>query len=362
MAEHFVPVPLRHEAGLAAGVVLDLLEGGPAHLLNAPADDADQVVVMRAVELDLEAGGPIAADDRRDEAALLEHLERAKDGGPAHAVRAQGDVDLVLAQVMVGLEEMVEDQAPLAGQAQAVICEMLAEHAHDFLGVLLVVAAFVDDEFSHVDRVPVREAPRNNLVISPCYNHEMKRLWPLPILLLLAAPLRAQSPGEGPDTSEQSDAGPAEEPAHSDESPSEAPPSGEQQGGSDNGGSPEGPPPDGVGPGADGQGADEAAPKEEPIISVKPVSASGEEEESTAPAYAPKKAVPTATLVKPARKARKGASAVKGKGAKGAKGKKAAASAAVKTKAPVVVAAAPPPPPPPPVPVVPLTPMTPRNP
>src|SRR5262245_4469233 len=88
-AEHLVPVPLGDEAGLAAGLVLDALELGPAHLLDEPALHADEVVVVRAVELDLEARGAVAAHDGRDESALLEHLQRAEHGRAAHPVGAQ---------------------------------------------------------------------------------------------------------------------------------------------------------------------------------------------------------------------------------------------------------------------------------
>ena len=79
-----MPVPFRHEPRLAASGVLYLLKAGPAHLLNAAAGDADEVVVMRAVELDFEPGGSIAPDHRCDEAALLERLERAEDRGAAY--------------------------------------------------------------------------------------------------------------------------------------------------------------------------------------------------------------------------------------------------------------------------------------
>ena len=336
-----MPVPLRHEAGLAAGVVLDLLEGGPAHLLNAAAGDADQVVVMRAVVLDLEARGPAAADDRGDEPALLEHLERAEHRGAAHPVRAQGEVDLILAEVRVGLEEMIKDEAALPGQAQAVLRQVLGERAHDLFGVLLIVSAFVDDELSHADRVSVWAAGRNILVITPCYNREVKRFWSLSIILLLALPLRAQeggdadipegapaeaSPQEG-DVSPPGDA-PVAEPNSSESQPSED----------------------------DGGDTKERPSKEEPLVSVKVVTPLAEEgdEEDVSPA-APTKKVESTTLL--GRTAKKGKSAKAPKGAKGKKGEK-GAPAVVKTKAPTVA----PEPPPPPVPAVPLTPITPRNP
>ncbi len=46
---------------------------------------------------------------------------------------------------MIGLEELIEDQAALSGQPQTILREMLGEHAHDLLRVFFVVAAFIDD-------------------------------------------------------------------------------------------------------------------------------------------------------------------------------------------------------------------------
>lgn len=307
---------------------------------------------MRPVVLDLEARGPAAADHGGDEAALLEHLERAEHRGAAHAVRAQREEDLVLAQVMVGFEEMIEDEAALPGQAEAVFREVAGEHAHDLRGVFCVAAAFVDDELSHADRVSVWAAGRNILVITPCYNAGVKRLWPLPVLLLLALPLRAQEGGEAapssdsapvPDSAVQEPAGQADGAENADAPPPDAGPVAEPN-------SSESQPP---------QDSAEGAPvKEEPLISVKVVASPAEEgdEESVAPAAPKKKVVPTATLMKAPKKGKP--SAVKGsKLSKGKKGEK-AVPAAVKTKAPAVAAE----PPPPPVPAVPLTPITPRNP
>ena len=50
---------------------------------------------------------------------------------------------------------MIEDEAALPGQAQAVLREMLGEHPHDLLGVLFFVAGFEDDKLSHEDKVSV---------------------------------------------------------------------------------------------------------------------------------------------------------------------------------------------------------------
>lgn len=78
-------MPLGHEAGFAAGLVLYLFKGRPAHFGDAPAFHADQVIMVRAIELDFKARASIPAHDRRDKPALLQHLERAKNGGPAHS-------------------------------------------------------------------------------------------------------------------------------------------------------------------------------------------------------------------------------------------------------------------------------------
>ena len=258
--------------------------------------------------------------------------------------------------MVIGLEEMVEDEAALPGQAQAVFREVLGERLDDLARVALVLAAFVDDELFHPDRVSVWTARRNILVMSPCYNFGMKRLWPLPVLLLLALPLRAQvdvdaaSPeelappeGQSDDAAPADNGGPVSEPETSEEPPSE-----------DEAESPA-PSED------DAKGADDASVNEAPVINVKVESPSitpsedEEEEESLAPAPTPKKIVPTATLIKRPKSVRS-----KPSPSKSAKGKatRKPAAVVVKTKAPVVAAE----PAPPPVPAVPLTPIPPRNP
>ncbi|MDD5303221.1 MAG: hypothetical protein PHS14_08945 [Elusimicrobia bacterium] len=190
----------------------------------------------------------------------------------------------------------------------------------------------------------------------------MKRLWPLPVLLLLALPLLAQEGDEAAsssasdsapaqDSAIQEPAGQAEAPANADAPTSEDAPVAEPNAAENQ------PSQDG----SEGGGSGDKAVKEEPLVSVKVVPSPNEEgdEESVAPAAPRKKVVPTATLIKAPRKGKP--SAVKGaklpKGKKGAKAEQ-ASPAAEKAKAPAVPAE----PPPPPVPAVPLTPITPRNP
>lgn len=174
--------------------------------------------------------------------------------------------------------------------------------------------------------------------MSQCYNQSMNRLWPLPILLLLALPLAAQ---EGDEAAPAADAAPADAGAEPAE-PAVAP---------------EPPPVDEAQPSENADAGDGAAPsKEEPVVSVKLTAPSGDENdgESVAPLVEKTKVVPTATLIKPMKKGKKSA----GKGSKIAKAKKSLTPAVVVAAKPVIA----PEPPPPPVPAVPLTPITPRNP
>ncbi len=179
----------------------------------------------------------------------------------------------------------------------------------------------------------------------------MKRLWLLSVLVLLpAAPLRAGA--EDGASSETADEGPAQEEQL-------APPEGE---GSEPGSDEEPQPQDAAANAAPGDGeAAEAEPeekpvkeKEEPLISVKPASADGEEydeEEGIEVAAPKKKVVATATLRKAPLKGKPAAKAAKKAG-------KMAPPPVLKKKAPLVAAE----PPRPPAPAVPLTPITPRNP
>lgn len=92
-----MPVPFRDEAGLAAGLILYFLQGRPADFLDVAAGDADEMVVMRAVVLELETRGSVSSDHRGNEAALLKRLERAEDRRAAHPVRAKREIDFILA-------------------------------------------------------------------------------------------------------------------------------------------------------------------------------------------------------------------------------------------------------------------------
>lgn len=288
---------------------------------------------MRTVELDFKTRGPVASDHRCDESALLERLKRAEDRGTAHPMCTQGDIDLVLAEVMFGCEELIEDESALPGQAEAVLGEMLGEHANDLLSMFLFVADGVHDELSHHDRVSVCVSRRNILVITPCYNNQMKRLWPLLVLMLLALPLCAQEGDEAaapPETATEPP--PVEEPAAPvEEAPVAAPSASEDQPTTDD--------------------AVEAPVKEVPLISVKVVPSSDEEgdEDSVEPAVETKKVGSTVLVPRTTKKS---------KSIKAAKGKFVSPPLAVKVTAPALPAQ----PPPPPVPAVPLTPITPRNP
>lgn len=182
----------------------------------------------------------------------------------------------------------------------------------------------------------------------------MKSLWPLPVLfLLLAAPLRAGEE-EGSESGTPAEAAETEAPAQEEQL---APPEGEgaeQAAGEDP--QPQGGAEANAVPG-DAEDEPEAKPvkeKEEPLISVKPASADGEEydeEEGIEVAAPKKKVVATATLRKAPPKGKPAAKAVK-------KEKMAPPPVLNKKKAPVAAAE----PPRPPAPAVPLTPITPRNP
>ena len=183
--------------------------------------------------------------------------------------------------------------------------------------------------------------------MTPCYNQDMKRLWPLSIVLLLALPLAAQ---QGDEAAPAADAAPAEDAPADGPAAQEPPPAAEAQPSepADESAKPD--------PAENTDAGDGAAPsKEEPLVSVKLVAPPSEEsdEESVAPLAAKVKVVPTATLMKPAKKGKKAA-----KGSKIAKAKKSLTPPVVVAAKPVVA----PEPPPPAIPAVPLTPITPRNP
>lgn len=160
----------------------------------------------------------------------------------------------------------------------------------------------------------------------------MKRFLLLPAVLLLALSVRAQEGEEAPSEGE-----PVSEPAGDVQ-----PPQGGAAGNAAGGGTDE------------PVEAEEPAEKEEPLISVKIDGASGNQErdeDSIEVAEPKKRAVPSATVMKPAKKVKKSPAS-----------DKAVKSAPVVTKGKSPVTTVPSAPAAPPPPAVPLTPITPRNP
>ena len=131
MAEDFVAMPFRREADLPAGPLLDLLELGPAHLLDPPAFYTDQVVMVRPLMAQFVVRVASGAGHGFDQVGFLEHLEGSEDSRPADPVFAQTLVKVFLAEVTVGVQEAVDKARPLFGEPQAVRSKVLGEDGPD---------------------------------------------------------------------------------------------------------------------------------------------------------------------------------------------------------------------------------------
>src|SRR5258708_17397811 len=80
-----MPVPERFKMQCLAGLVLDALNLGPLDFPDAAAIDADEMVVMRALVLDLELRHAVWGRNALGEMAFLDHLQRSEHGHLADA-------------------------------------------------------------------------------------------------------------------------------------------------------------------------------------------------------------------------------------------------------------------------------------
>ena len=172
-----MPVPLGSKPELAAGFFLDFFKFGPAHFLNAPARNADDVVVMRPLQINLKAPASGLIGNMIDKPALFKHLERAENRGLPYAMRPHRLENFLLAEVALRSEKKIKDAAALAGQPQAALLEMTAKDGVDFPRVVLS-GNFAGQivEFFHDDIVPYSGAIMRRLALG--YRVLRRQIWP----------------------------------------------------------------------------------------------------------------------------------------------------------------------------------------
>jgi len=71
--------------------------------VDRSTDDTDKVIVVGAFKIDLEARGPLRACDLADESALFEHPKSTEHGGSADPFTFEFLIDLIEADMTVGL-------------------------------------------------------------------------------------------------------------------------------------------------------------------------------------------------------------------------------------------------------------------
>src|SRR6185369_10896329 len=106
--------------------LLPLLEFVVAELEDRAALQADHVVVVLVAEHVLEATPAVAGVEAFDEAGLLEHRQRAVDGGARDlGVDLAAEREQLLGgEVLVRRQRGAHDQRPLAGPAEAALLQV----------------------------------------------------------------------------------------------------------------------------------------------------------------------------------------------------------------------------------------------
>jgi len=99
-------MPDGKETQCFAGFFLNPLHLGPLHFADPPALDADQMIVMRALKLDLKLCLPPRRGHALGQPALFEHFERAKDGHFADPLALEGLIDVFHRDMLLANESV----------------------------------------------------------------------------------------------------------------------------------------------------------------------------------------------------------------------------------------------------------------
>jgi len=132
-AKDLMPVPEGHKSVPADRPILEALHHGALELNDPAALDADHMIVVRPVRLELVFGSAVHRADLRHNPAFLQELDGAEDGRPADGgvLFLEGHVDFIHLKVPIGRHEQAEDLLPLTGQLQTLPAQMLLEGLED---------------------------------------------------------------------------------------------------------------------------------------------------------------------------------------------------------------------------------------
>src|SRR5258708_25668908 len=126
-----MPVPEWGEMQGLAGFLLNALDLRPLDFPDTAALDADQVVVVRALMLDFELRQAARGRHALGEMALFEHLQRPEPRDLADALGLERLVDVILSHMLFGVQQIIQDQLTLLGQAQALRRQMACKNFPD---------------------------------------------------------------------------------------------------------------------------------------------------------------------------------------------------------------------------------------
>jgi hypothetical protein len=126
-----VAVPNREKPERLACFFLDPLHLGPLHLADPSAIDADQMIVMRPLKLNLKLRLAARRGDPFGQPAFLEHLERPEYRHFADPLAFEGQVDLIHRDMPLGMQEKIHNLSALLRKPQPLIAQIFLEDLMD---------------------------------------------------------------------------------------------------------------------------------------------------------------------------------------------------------------------------------------
>ena len=118
-----------------AGLVLYLFDFRPLHFHDPAALQAYQMIVMRTLRVYFKSRTPVGGGDALDKTAFFQHLKRPEDRDFPNSPTTQGCIDLLLAQVAIGSQQMVQNGGTLRRQMLVMLAQVLLKDLAHALGI-----------------------------------------------------------------------------------------------------------------------------------------------------------------------------------------------------------------------------------
>jgi hypothetical protein len=106
-AKYFVAMPLNLKPNFFAGPFLNFFKNWPLDFLDAATGDADKMVMVRALKMDLKSRWAICSCDAAQKMRLFQHFEGSKHRGLSHPMLLKGGINLILSEMFFSVEKIV---------------------------------------------------------------------------------------------------------------------------------------------------------------------------------------------------------------------------------------------------------------